>query len=88
MITETWLHPDGDDVPKEELSQDGYGFDDVPRPDRPGGGIALLYKNNLKVSRCPAKAFQFFECVEWKVCSNIISTSSAYIVLRIQKDIQ
>ena len=68
VITETWLCPDGDDIIRGEFSQEGYCFDDVPRPDRKGGGLAILYRNNLKVSRCPPRLFQSFECVEWKVC--------------------
>ena len=70
VITETWLQPEADDVVRGELSQDGYCFDDVPRPDQKGGGLALLYRSNLKVSKCFAKQFTSFECAEWKVCSN------------------
>ena len=36
--------------------------------DRKGGGLALIYRNNLKVSRCPVAAFRTFECAQWKVC--------------------
>ena len=68
VITETWLQPDGDDVVRGELRQDGYSLDDVPRLDRKGGGIALLHRENLKVSRNPtSNSFQSFEYAEWKV---------------------
>jgi hypothetical protein len=67
LITETWLPPDGDDVIRGELSHDGYCFYDSPRPDRSGGGVCILYRNNLKVSKISSKAFQSFECVEWKL---------------------
>ena len=42
------MQSDGDDVVRGELKQDGYSLDVVPRPDRKGGGIALLYRENLK----------------------------------------
>jgi hypothetical protein len=62
LITETWLRADGDDVFRGELSQDGYRFDDVPRRDRNGGGVALLYRDNPRVSKCASNTFQSFEC--------------------------
>lgn len=69
VIAETWLQSDGDDISMGELSQDGYCFHDVPRPDSKGEGIALLYKDNLKVSKCPDRSFQSFEYAEWKICN-------------------
>ena len=57
VITETWLQSDGDDVVRGELKQDGMLY------------IALLYKENLKVSRNPGNIFPSFECAEWKISS-------------------
>ena len=72
VISETWLKADGDDVIRGELLQEGFCFNDVPREDRKGGGLALLYRNNLKVSVCPYKEYRSFECVEWKISNQTL----------------
>lgn len=43
-------------------------FDDILRPNRKGEGVALIYRNNLKMSRCPSNQYvPSFECATWKV---------------------
>lgn len=70
VITETWLQTDGDSHIRGELTQDGYSLDDVPRLNRQGGGIALLYRDNIKVTRSTSTVFQSFECAEWRLSFN------------------
>jgi len=67
VVTETWLRVDGDAAIRGELSQNGFRFDDVPRPHRKGGGVALLYRENLQVTRQPFNQPQSFECAQWRV---------------------
>ncbi|XP_060590708.1 uncharacterized protein LOC132745754 [Ruditapes philippinarum] len=73
VITETWLQPEGDDKTRGELKQDGYNLDDVPRSERKGGGLALLYRDNLKCSRLSNDQFQSFECAEWEIKCKIFT---------------
>lgn len=45
-----------------------YNLDDVIRSERKGGGLALLYRDNLKCSRtCINDKFQSFEFTEWEI---------------------
>ena len=49
-ITETWLLNEKDDLKYKEAPPPGYKILSHPRSDgRRGGGIALVYKSNLKV---------------------------------------
>ncbi|CAB4007827.1 Hypothetical predicted protein [Paramuricea clavata] len=48
-ITETWLR-NIDDAITVELCPGGYKFAEFPRVRCGGGGIGLLYKNNLRVT--------------------------------------
>ena len=41
-------------------------FDDVPRASRRGGGLALLFRNTIRVQRVEHSLFQSFEYVHWK----------------------
>ena len=48
VIIESWLFThDKEKIAK--LQPEGYGFEHLPRDDRQGGGIALLYKSNVSV---------------------------------------
>lgn len=69
VITETWLQLDGDSHIRGQLTQDDYSLDDIPRLDRQGGGIALLYRDHIKVTKNPGPIFQSFECAEWRISS-------------------
>ena len=65
-ITETWLRDEASDV-ITNLVPDGYAMINVPRKDKAGGGVALLYKSNLKLKQCrkikPYTSFESLECV-------------------------
>ena len=48
-ITETWLHPKGDDVTIGELCPSGYRFSSHSGPAGTGGGVGLLCKQDTNV---------------------------------------
>jgi hypothetical protein len=51
-ITETWLGTDGRDrVVEGEVCPPGYNLLHVPRPHGKGGGVAVLYKANLNITK-------------------------------------
>ena len=62
-ITETWLR-DIDDAIRVELCPDGYKFVDFPHVRCGGGGIGLLYKNNLRVTTIRSGEEDSFEYSE------------------------
>ena len=47
-FTETWLS-EQDNIKIGDLTPSGYCFSHVPRSDRPGGGVGLLYKAGLDI---------------------------------------
>ncbi len=65
-ITESWLK-EGDTVKENELKPNGYTVKSIPRSDRGGGGIALIYKTVLKPKLKSAFEKDSFECTEWTV---------------------
>ena len=68
IVTETWLK-DSDNVWVEccELNKDGLKMDVVNRSERPGGGIAIIHKRNIKVKTSKAGNARSFEYAVWKV---------------------
>ena len=64
-ITETWLHPKGDDVTIGELCPSGYRFVHTPRLVGTGGGVGLLHKQGFctKTRMCQ-HSFRSFECMD------------------------
>ena len=49
LITESWLHENESEKVLEDLKPTGYDLKHVPRKTRKGGGIAVIYKLNIKV---------------------------------------
>ena len=47
FITETWLKESGDEVTINDLKPPNYELKSLPRKDRRGGGIAVIYKESL-----------------------------------------
>ena len=68
MITETWLSPE-DSVIMGELTPSGYHLQTFHRQNRPGGGIALVHKANLKVQTVQSGEQSSFEYIEATVTS-------------------
>ena len=53
ILIETWLtNSDNDKIWLEcsEIGQNGYKINNINRKDRKGGGLAIIYKNHLKVN--------------------------------------
>ena len=64
-ITETWLHPKGDDATIGELCPSGYRFVHTLRLVGTGGGVGLLHKQGFctKTRMCQ-HSFRSFECMD------------------------
>ncbi len=54
FITETWLSQNGDDSKCSEMKPSGFKLKHVPRPSRKGGGIAMIYRQDLVIRCSPA----------------------------------
>ena len=67
----TWLSPE-DNIWKNglEIVKEGYGFNEIHRCKRRGGGLALLHKTNLKVKRLSQCLSPSMESAVWKVTSS------------------
>ena len=80
VVTETWLHNDGDDAVRAELQQKGYSFDDVPRSGRDGGGLGLLCRDNLHIQRTDSGVLPSCEYSTWRISSStsVISVFGVY----------
>lgn len=63
VITESWLTPD-DAVIRRELKIDGYKLECFNRMDRTGGGIAVLYKEGLKLEKVESGETNSYEFIE------------------------
>lgn len=66
-LTETWLGTDTDNIALADLVQDGFDIYTVPRHNRRGGGIALVYKTDLEVNMIKSQevftSFEHLECI-------------------------
>ena len=67
VVTETWLNKD-DSPTVAALQTGGYDFQHVPRskPNR-GGGLGILYKEGVKVTKIKSANFPTFEMCLWKI---------------------
>ena len=63
LITETWLRS-GDDITLRQLTPVGYSLLQVPRSNKSGGGVAMLFKSGLNIKEQPAEAHSAFEHME------------------------
>ena len=64
-LCETWLGTDVDDACIQELLPSGYTIKHVPRQDRPGGGVAIIHKSNIKVKQdTKLEHYAQFECMK------------------------
>jgi exonuclease III len=76
-LTETWLTDDSDHT-IDQLTPEGYSIINVPREDKVGGGIALLYKSNLNIRSINSNTFNTFEKLE---CTVTLPTGLYTIVI-------
>ena len=74
VATETWLSAE-DNIWRNglEIVKEGYGFNEIHWCKRRGGGLALLYKTNLKVKRLSQCMSPSMELAVWKVPSSQMS---------------
>ena len=63
-ITETWLKDTNSDYAVRDICPTGYLFCHVPRLNRFGGGVGVLYKNSLKMNRHVTMSYISFEFME------------------------
>jgi exonuclease III len=80
-ITETWIKAnENSDFISREISPTGYLFSQVPRIDRSGGGIGILFKKSLKAEHLQLNKFKSFEHMEtlFYLSSSLIRTVIVY----------
>ena len=65
-ITETWLKED-DEISKAALKPEGYEILSSPCPTRLGGGIAVIYTRDLKVTKSQEHHFRTCKCTDYKI---------------------
>ena len=65
-ITETWLK-ENDEIGKAALKPEGYEILSSPCPIRSGGGIAVIDKEYLKVTKSWKHHFGTCECTDYKI---------------------
>ena len=76
-LTETWLKPDDDsDYITRDITPTGYCFAHTPPSSGNGGGVAFLYRKDLKMERLKNPVFKLFAFME-----SVLNTTSC--VLRI-----
>ena len=64
-LAETWLRPGNtDDVEVGYLCPTGYRFLHVPRSHSRGGGVGVLFKDNLNINSSMCDTFQSFEFMD------------------------
>ena len=67
VLTETWVK-EGDDMTPNQLCLKGYSIAAVPRVDRAGGGIALIYKSDIKLKTKTVYTYASTECADFILC--------------------
>ena len=65
-VTETWLK-EGDEIGKVALKPEGYEILTSPCPIRLGGGIAIIYKDDLKITKSHEYQYGTCECTDFKI---------------------
>ena len=70
-MTETWLGTNGRDrAVEKDITPTRYKLLHLPRTHWRGGGVGILYKNNIDIKRQQTKSFQSFEHLELLLDSN------------------
>ena len=63
FITETWLQSNSiDELAIGDMTPNGYSLKHLPRPNRRGGGIGLIYRSCLPVAELQPFSATTFEC--------------------------
>ena len=62
-LTETWFRNDGQDqVAIGDMTPPGYRIQHLPRPNKRGGGLAIIYRTVLEMESIKPTNFKTFEC--------------------------
>jgi hypothetical protein len=79
-ITETWLRDDGrDQVAIGDMTPTGYRIQHCPRKKRRGGGLAIIYRDDLKINTITPLHFDTFECFRTQVFHQKVSFHLAVV---------
>ena len=82
FLTETWLHGDNrDNVILANLLPPDYKILQRARTNCRGGGVALVYRENLRVKLCTSKYYESFE----HIVTKIVASSVIYHVVTIYR---
>ena len=65
-ITETWLK-EGDEIGRVALRPEVYEILSSPCPMRSGGGIAIIYKEDLQITKSHEYKYGTCECTDFKI---------------------
>ena len=72
-LTETWLTVD-DAAARREIIPSGFKLMDQPRIGRRGGGIGLVYRENINIKKVKGKEEKSFEFAEFIIKSTTFTT--------------
>ena len=71
VVTETWLYEeDSDWFDTLCLQQHNFAMDNIPRSGRTGGGVALVWKNNIACKRISSESTDILEHATWRLRVN------------------
>ena len=76
-FTETWISGN-DSATIAAITPDGYDFRHLPRPNRRGGGVGILFKTTVYLCSVTPLPTKTFECIE--VVLRVRPTSTVRIV--------
>ena len=79
-LTETWFSKNEDQAVIESVVPNGYSIEHVARPNRKGGGVAVIYKSTLGITVNQPQAVTTFEYIDvsFQHCSNTIRLLVVY----------
>ena len=81
-LTETWLTANDESL-LHTLIPAGYGFRHLPRSDRRGGGVGVMFKSSFRVSKSTPWIAESFECLQLVLTgANVAFTLRILIIYR------
>ena len=77
-LTETWIR-DGDTAAEIQICPPGYKVISVPRSNRQGGGIAIVYRDSITIQRSNTYNYASMECSDFAVSLSGLTLNMAVI---------
>ena len=74
-LTETWIKEE-DDITPFQLCSSGYKCISIPRKVKSGGGLALIYQDNINLQIEKEYSFNTMECADFSIKPPIKNNSS------------